>query len=257
MKIINPIGQDTYKGLSVPLYGESVIRQNNSSNAALTLMHSTANTGRFLMGLDYKNLGSDIASSVLTDLAVFDIDADGGFRCVSGTTVNYELNTTGLLAATSKVITSSGEVTNYNLKTVVAMTTGADYSPVSSQSGTIFQSLGDGNGTSMAVLLPKNPPAGTFYEFFISSQDGTGDFVISCTANSSAKLILPGATSVASTVKAIQPGTTLCNHYIRLVALSSVRWFCWPSFGTRTPTATTEHQLTDLNLGHWTSASTA
>ena len=49
---IDPIGQDTYKGLGVPLHGDSVIRQQNSSNAIVTLMHSTANTGRFLMGID-------------------------------------------------------------------------------------------------------------------------------------------------------------------------------------------------------------
>ena len=74
----DPIGQNTYKGLGVPLYGESVIRQKNSSNAILILMHSTHNTGRLMMGMH--NKGGAIRNFVdgtshITDLAVWDIDA--------------------------------------------------------------------------------------------------------------------------------------------------------------------------------------
>ena len=251
----DPIGQNSYKGLAVPLFGESVIQQQNSSNVALTLMHSTLNTGRFLMGLDYKELDVD-PTSVLTDLAVFDIDTDGGYRTVSGTTMKYELDSSGLFKGTTKIITSSGEIPNYFLKPVVDVTTGADYSPVSSQSGHIFN-CGINDGTSQQILLPKNPPAGTWYEFYVSSQDETEDFSISCTANSSAKIILPGMTSVASTCDCITPVSSIYKSYIRLVALSSIRWFAWPSVGYATADVTTGMEIENLSAGHWTTGSTA
>jgi hypothetical protein len=57
----DPIGEGSYKGLSVPLFGESRLEQQNSSNAILTFMHSTANAGRFLLGVNYM---SDDASSL-------------------------------------------------------------------------------------------------------------------------------------------------------------------------------------------------
>ena len=251
----DPIGQNSYKGLAVPLYGESVIQQQNSSNVALTLMHSTANTGRLLMGLDYKELDVD-PTSVLTDLAVFDIDTDGGYRVISGTTMVFELDSSGLYVGTSQIITSSGEIPNYFVKPVVAVTTGADYSPVSSQSGHIFN-VGINDGTAASILLPKNPPAGTWFEFYASSQDAANDYKISCIANSSAKIIMPGVTSAASTCDCITPVSTMFKTYIRLVALSSVRWFAWPSIGYVPAAATTEMQILNLGAGHWTTGSTA
>ena len=105
----DPIGQNSYKGLGVPLFGESVIRQQNSSNAILTLMHSTANTGRLLMGMDWKDIDTD-PSSLLTDLAVFDINAEGAFHALSGTSVGVRLNTSGLFDSTdNRLINSSRE----------------------------------------------------------------------------------------------------------------------------------------------------
>ena len=105
----DPIGQNSYKGLGVPVFGESVIRQQNSSNAILTLMHSTANTGRLLMGMDWKDIDTD-PSSLLTDLAVFDINAEGSYQCVSGTSVGVRLNTSGLFDSTdNRLINSSKE----------------------------------------------------------------------------------------------------------------------------------------------------
>ena len=121
----DPIGQNSYKGLGVPLFGESVIRQQNSSNAILTLMHSTANTGRLLMGMDYKDLDSDPTSS-LEDLAVFDITAEGSYQLVSGTSVGVRLNTSGLFDSTdNKIIGSSQEYPSGVQQTVTISSDGS------------------------------------------------------------------------------------------------------------------------------------
>jgi len=106
----DPLGENTHKGLAAPLYGEAILQQLNSSNAIRTLIHSTANAGRFLLLMDYKNVDADPFSSIITDLAVADIDADGGFRSVSGTTVVMELNSSGLYAGSTLVVNSSGEL---------------------------------------------------------------------------------------------------------------------------------------------------
>ena len=120
----DPIGQNSYDGLCVPLFGESVIRQQNSSNAILTLMHSTANTGRLLMGMDYKDLDFD-PSSLLTNLAVFDINAEGSYQLVSGTTVGVRLNTSGLFDSTdNKIIGSSAEYPSGPQQTVAISSDG-------------------------------------------------------------------------------------------------------------------------------------
>lgn len=256
MAPIDPIGQDTYKGLSVPLYGESVIRQQNSSAAPLTLMHSSDTpTAAFIMGIDYKDLDAN-PTSVLTDLAMFNIDAAGGYNVLSGTTVIYSLNTSGFYKGTSKIVNTSGHITNYNVRQVVAMTTGANYSPVSSQSGTLF-TWGINDATSAMILLPKNPPAGTWFEFYFSSQDEAKDVEINCTANSSAVIVLPGMTSAASTCDCITPATTVFHTQIRMTAISSVVWFAWPSVGYAPAVATTEMQINNLSAGHWTTGSTA
>ena len=248
---IDPIGQGTYKGLAVPLYGESAIQQ-QTTNTVLTLMPTSDNTGRLLMGIDYKVEG-DVASSLLTDLAVFDIDAAGGFRAVSGTTIKMEINTSGVYAGAERVIDTSGGL--YHKQSVVAMTTGANYSPTTAQSGTLF-TAGCNLGTSQRVLLPANPTAGVWYDFFVSTQDDAGDFALNTTADSSAVLILPGVTSAVSTASALSPLTTLGVHYIRVTALSSVIWLtqCAPGYGAA---VTTNFSEADLNQGHWGAGTTS
>lgn len=248
---IDPIGQGTYKGLAVPAYGESVIRQQNSSNAILTLMHSAANTGRLLLGIDYKPEGDE--SSLLTDLAVFDIDAAGGYRAVSGTTINMEFNTSGIFAGAERIIDSSGGL--HSRRPVVEMTTGADYSPTTAQSGTLFLA-GCNLGTSQRVLLPKNPTAGVWYDFYVSTQDDAGDFAFNTTANSSAELHMPGVTSAVSTASALSPLTTLGEHYARVTAISSIIWNvqCAPGHGAAVTTNLSE---ADLNQGHWGAGTTS
>ncbi len=136
----DPLGQDTYLGLCVPVSGESVIRQRNSSNAIITLMHSTANTGRLLMGMD-NSASSDEPnpqiSSLLTDRAVFDIDADGGFRAVSGTTIKMELNSSGLHAIDDLLLLGPTKIGTKRYGPVV---------PISSDGTTVYTLLASNAG---------------------------------------------------------------------------------------------------------------
>jgi len=251
---IDPIGQGTYKGLAVPLYGESVIRQQNSSNTILTLMNSTANlsAGRLLMGIDYKDVDSDARSSLLTDLAMFDIDGDGGYRVVSGTTVIMEFNTSGIYAGADRILDTSGGM--LNRRPVVLMTTGADYEPTEAQSGTLFLT-GRNDATSQRILLPANPSHGVWYDFFVSTQDEVGDFQLNTTADSSAELHMPGVTSAVSTASALSPLHKNGVHYARVTALSSVIWNvqCAPGQGAAVTTNLSE---LDLNQGHWGAGTT-
>ena len=250
---INPIGRDTYAGLAVSLLGDSIIRQQafSSVNTILTLMHSTANTGNFISVMDYK---SDIqGSSILTGHVLLDIDADGGLRAMDGTTVLMELDTSGLYDGSTQLINSSGEV--IIRQPVVAMTTGANYSPTTVQSGTLF-TAGTNDGTSQLVLLPVNPSAGTWFDFYVSTQDAAGDFQLNTTADSSAKIHLPGMTSLVSSGDAIEPLTTEGHNFVRMTALSSVLWMAHTVSGYA-GAATTDFKLKELSAGHWGAATTA
>ena len=156
----DPIGQNTYKGLGAPLFGESVIRQRNSSNAILTLMHSTHNAGRLLMGMDSKgdgipNFGD--GTSHITDLAVFDIDADGGYRAVSGTTIKMELNSSGLWSAVGNVLSASG-ANAFKMKREVAVTSNST-TIVTSNAGKIYW-VSTGTNSSVVLKLPTSAATG-------------------------------------------------------------------------------------------------
>src|SRR3990167_4363232 len=114
----DPIGAATYKGLAEPLFGDAAVEQENSSNYVRTYVHTSANTGGFLMGMDYR---ADKAASLLTDLALWDIDVDGGFRVLSGTTVLMELDSSGLYVRGSKqIFNSSGQVPQIAIATTAS-----------------------------------------------------------------------------------------------------------------------------------------
>ena len=189
---------------------------------------------------------------MLTDLALWDIDVDGGFRSLSGTTVNFELNSSGLLRGSTAVINSSGElVSRFFQRTVTAATTGANYSVTTAMNGHIIN-VGDNNATSQLVLLPANPPAGFWFEVTASTQTGVDGVSIHSTADSSAVIILPGLTSVASTIQAIQPGSVRA-HAVRMTAVSSVVWWAEPLGQIANAETTLANAVLELN---WTTATT-
>ncbi|MHA2066519.1 MAG: hypothetical protein ACXABY_19275 [Candidatus Thorarchaeota archaeon] len=166
----DPLGTDTFQGLGVPLFGESVIRQQNSSNAILTLMHSSLNAGRLLMGMDHgassnREEPNPALSSLLTDKAVFDIDADGGFRAVSGTTVIMELNSSGLYIGDSKLIsTNSGIIGEKQYSNAIDISSDGTsaYTLLSSNAGKlhIVAETSAAGYSSVVVSLPSSAATG-------------------------------------------------------------------------------------------------
>ena len=216
----DPIGQDTYKGMAVPLYGESLIHQRNSSNAILTLMHSSANTGRLMMGLDYKDIDSEERSSLLTDLAVFDIDTDGGLRGVSGTTVAWEINPAGLYGGSTQIVDAGGKLQTERLQqvtTVAAATTGIDVSSL--ESGMLYWF--STQATTYQVRCGGSPFTGQYFDVFCESSD-PAHLSIVCTAATHGFLFQANlATSgTFATTKAVSFGTSGVN-YARFTCVSS------------------------------------
>ena len=222
---IDPIGQDTFKGLNVPLYGESVIRQQNSSNAPITFMHSTANTGRFVLGIDYKAPGPSF-SSLLTDLAVFDIDADGGFRAVSGTTIKMELNSSGLWCGAKNIINTSGG-TAFARKQIVAISSDGTsaYTLLSTNAGKMHM-VSTGTYSSIVISLPTSAAGlgikpGMYWDIY-SNTTAANVIDISIIGADTAGYILThhGSTDVIKTTGAISHDTS-GPFWVRVMVVST------------------------------------
>ena len=226
----DPIGQGSFKGLGVPLYGESVIRQQNSSNAIITLMHSTANTGRLLMGIDYKVEG-DLMTSVLTDLAVFDIDADGGFRAISGTTIKMELNSSGLFAGTNKVIDTSGGLSFTAQATVDISSDGTTAITLLAANAGKLHMVSTGTYSSIVISLPTSATGlgiapGMYWDIFSNTTAASVVDIASIGANTAAAasseriLVHNGSTNSVETSGAITHDTS-GPFWVRVMCLTT------------------------------------
>lgn len=255
----DPIGENTYKGLAVPLYGESLLLQQNSSNAIWTFQHSSANEGRFLAGRNHSYstvLGdADQYSSVLTSL-VWDIDADGGYRAVSGETILMELNSSGIEGRAGTTLSwgidSSGRTVGMK-QNVVVVTTGTNFTIETSLSGSLL-ALTSASGTSMAFILPANAPVGTWYDFFLTSQADVGDVKITSTAGTGRIHMTGTPSSVVSSVDCITPASTVI-HLITLTVIETDVWVATRKGGMNYSSAgTTDYTRVDLDLNSWTSA---
>jgi len=209
---------DTYKNLGVPRYGETEVRQLSTADV-VTMTHSTANAGRFITFRDNIAEGSTLATQDLSW-----IGADGSF---SGPLVN-----------------------------IVSPTTGANYQITSTQSGTLFN-CGINNGTSQLLLLPVNPVPGFWFKVFVSTQDAVGDVQINSTADSSAKIVMPGMTSAISTGDAITPASTFGQHSVTMTAISSVLWLAEPNGQIVSGFTTAAPSADEVLSGVWAPGSTA
>lgn len=259
------IGENTYKGLAVPLYGESQILQ-LTTNTIVSMQLSSNNAGRFLLGTDQRlTTGFGFSteyvipqySSLLTDLAVFDIDADGGYRAVSGTTVLMELNSSALegRAGTTAAwsIDSSGRMLGL-LGTVNSATTGANVTITSTQSGTFFLMEGK-NDTSMYFILPGDAPVGTWFEFYVSTQDAVGDVTITSTAGAGRIHMNGTPTSAVSSGKSITLATTVHG----MVKVTKVATDIWAAVGqgySHTTADSSDITAVDIIRGTWNTGST-
>jgi len=247
----SPLGDASYKGLAEPLFGDAVVEQENSANAVRTYVLTSANAGIFLRGTLFR---ADKASSVLTDLTRWDITTAGGYRVVSGTTVLLEFNSSGLLAGGTTLaqwtVGAAGNILGLK-QTVTSPTTGASFTISSTQSGTMFN-IGNNDGTSQLAVLPRNPAAGVYFDFFVSTQASSDNFSIHSSADSSADIVLPGLSSVVSTHTALEAASVRA-HGIRMTAISSVRWFAQPLGQFANAESTVAVGVAEVN---WTTATT-
>ena len=184
------VGINSYKGLGVPRYGESEMRQETSADM-LTMTQSTLDGGDFLV------LRSNVPEgSTVTGLDVYSISSAGA---------------------------EAGGV-----QPVITLTTAVDFQITSTMSGSLLHMPG-GNATSMGVLLPKNPRPGFWFDLYLSSQVDEGDVTLKSTGDSSARISIVGLTSLVSTVKNITPLSTIPGG-IRVVAVSSILWWARHEF---------------------------
>ena len=261
----DPVGNDAYKGLAMPLYGESKLVQRNSSNAILTFQHSTEDAGRLMLGTDVRSSGTTAQpfSSILDNLAVWDIDGAGGYRALSGTTILMELNSSfvgveGLSSARDWQIDSSGVWTGTK-RQITTVTTGANFTISSTQSGTLFL-VGHTSGTSMYIILPGDAPTGTWFDIWLTSGDAgssLGEVNITSTAGSGRIHMSGTPTSAVSSGKSIMNGSTNASIGVRLIRI--VDDDVWIAVGTgfqQTTGDSTNLTLPDLQRGSWFAGST-
>lgn len=232
---IDPIGLDTYKGLGVPLHGESLIRKQNSSNAAVTIMNTSGNTtGPHLLGIDYK--AESNMTSLLTDLATWQIDGDGGFQALSGTTIHMELNSSGLYDGSTQVIDANGMVLAYNRPPVTAVGITSNISIASSQAGGIWVC----NTTQLTndtqfIRLPgaANITAGDQFTFLTNTTAVGARRFISSGSSDGVRFYAPALSTVAvnSVTSAGVQHATSGIAMVRFTAMSSLLWVVESNIG--------------------------
>lgn len=262
----DPIGENAYLNLAAPLYGEAEFQQ-LTTNTILTLQHTTDNAGRFFLGRDFvgstessQGDGSSIwnnpgipYSSVLTDVAVWDIDGAGGYRTLSGTTVLVEFNSSGIFGrdglAAEWRIDSSGRPQGV-FRTVTTVTTGANFTIPSTASGTFYYIQQPSAGTPMFLILPGDAALGTYYDFWFTSQTNLGDAGITSTAGGGVIAMGGLLTSVVSTDQAMSPAT-LQSAWCRLTLVATDLWAATVGGYEHSSADTTDWTSADLERGSW------
>lgn len=217
---IDPIGLNTYRGLAVPTYGESAIRQQNSSNAIISMMHSSLNTGPFMLGMDYE--ATDPVDSSRQGLALWDIDADGHFRALSGTTVAFRIGADGLYAGgNSSLLIDAAKgyrINTQRVTTVAPATTGV--AVTSADSGMLYVQITAAGATTCQYTLTATPAVGDFYDFFFLSS-AASDMTVKTAATGDAQGFKHYKSTAAFLTTAAIGGATSGVAYFRCTALTS------------------------------------
>ena len=225
-------GTGTYKGLGLPSFGNPTLKGVSTADV-LTIEHSTADQGNFLV---FRNSASSLfpeSTLVASDLLRF---TSGG----------------GLIAlpeSTNEWAFSSDGVQRGNKLNVITLTSGVNRTLATSESGSFVQMLTK-NDTSVYIILPANPPVGTYFDIFVSSQDTTGDVTITSTGGPSTIMLQGTPTSVLSTVESLSPATTQ-GGYIRMLFQATSQWLAIPYGGGFSDANTTDLTLPDMEMGHW------
>ena len=254
-----PVGENTYKGLGVPLAGETEITQQNSSNTVLTITHSTANTGAYLAGRN--SVSSQFwgpASSLQSGLA-FVIDADGSYEVRSGTTVLVEIGSSFALegrpatTASAFSIDTSGRFIGAKKNVVNITTATTTYTAISSLSGSLlYWSSVDTSGQNL--LLPSNASSlaiGVYFDVYVGNRAATA-FDITSTAHTSAEIYLHGGgAATVSTALAIGMQSSNAGG-IRITAISTLQWLAEPKQYLNSTWNASTADFTSVDIvGYW------
>lgn len=147
-----PTGENTYMGLALPAYGEWEQLQRNSSATMITLTHSTANAGLFLVGRNSVSSQFFGPGSSAQGGLRFAITAAGGYSVRSGTTVVFQLDSSGLYQGTTRIINAEGQFSGGSVASIITINTTAS-TLASSNSGKMHV-LSTQAATSNFIYLP-------------------------------------------------------------------------------------------------------
>src|SRR3990172_4060152 len=166
--------------------------------------------------------GADKASSLLTDLALWDIDVDGGFRVLSGTSVLFELNSSGLYQGSTQLIDLNGAFLGGSKQQTVTINTTAS-TLVSSNSGKMHI-LSTQAATSNFIYLPTsvNARAGDTWDI-ISETTAVGLWNLSILGANTGGTILVhvGSTNSIATTGAIDSTASTGVMWWKVVCIST------------------------------------
>ena len=231
-----PTGENTFRGLALPAYGEWEQVQRNSSATMITLTHSTANAGLFLVGRD--SVSSQFwgpGSSAQGGLR-FAITTGGGFSVRSGTTVSAEFNSSGLYFGGIQTLSSLGSFSGRMGLTTISSAAGSTaYVLTSTQSGRII--VVDGGAQGLTVTLP-TPAAGLNYTI-VQSSAHPGVVDVTSTGGAFDISFPTGNTTLVTTAQAAAPFSTVGGYSAKFVAISASRWMIFPTINVLTGTSAT------------------
>jgi hypothetical protein len=212
-----PTGENTFRGLALPAYGEWEQVQRNSSATMITLTHSTANAGLYMVGRNSVSSQFFGPGSSAQGGLTFAISAVGGYSVRSGTTVLAELNSSGLYLGTTQIIGPGGSIFP---GTVTINTTASTL--VSSNSGKIHI-LSTQAATSNFIYLPTAPNAraGDSWEI-ISNTTAVSLWNLVVNGTSGQIFVHQGTTAVVVTTGAVDTTATTGAMWWEVVCLSTV-----------------------------------
>jgi len=212
-----PTGENTFRGLALPAYGEWEQVQRNSSATMVTLTHSTANTGLFMVGRNSVSSQFFGPGSSAQGGLRFAITAAGGFSVRSGTTVVFELNSSGLYSGTTLLIAPGGGL---GANTIAINTTASTL--VSSNSGKVHV-LSTQAASSNFIYLPTaaNARVGDWWELISETTAVSLWNLAILGANAGSIFAHTGSTNVVATTVALDTTASTGAMWWKVVCLST------------------------------------
>jgi hypothetical protein len=195
-------------------------------------MHSSLNTGRFLLTMaapfnSSLSSGLEAVRSSDLNLAYTDIDADGGMRGLSDSSVALELNSSGLYRGSTLILELENGKMNapvYRPTTVVSSGTTA-LSLTSAMSGTLaIVSTNAAGGDTVVITLPATPAVGDNFEVYSDTSAASILMVKTAATGDNQGFIHYVSTGDFRTTAAIRNASSGTAHFRFTAASSGSLW---------------------------------